>query len=109
MAAQDQPLAHMVYFTLRERTSAAVAQLVASCHQYLNGHPGTLYFSVGTLNPDLQREVNDREFDVALHVVFANRAAHDLYQAADRHEQFIRENKASWARVRVFDSDLSSP
>ena len=65
----DPQLAHMVYFTLKDRSPAAVDKLVAACHRYLTDHPGTVYFSVGTL-ADLARPVNDRQFDVALNVVF---------------------------------------
>ena len=97
-------LAHMVYFTLKDKSPEARDRLVASCHEHLTGHPGTVFFAAGTLVEDLTREVNDREFDVALHVVFSSRAAHDQYQQADRHLKFIAENKESWARVRVFDS-----
>ena len=50
--------------------------------------------------------MNDREFDVVLNVVFQNRQAHDAYQVALRHNQFLAEEKANWAKVRVFDSDL---
>jgi hypothetical protein len=106
-AAQAEPqLAHMVYFTLKDRSPEAVGGLIQACHRYLNDHPGTVYFSVGSLTPDLAREVNDREFDVALNVVFKNRKAHDDYQVAPRHNQFLAEQKANWAKVRVFDSNL---
>ncbi|MBI4600601.1 MAG: Dabb family protein [Planctomycetes bacterium] len=97
-------LSHDVYFTLKDRSPEAAARLVATCKRYLSGHPGTLFFAVGTLEPELARPVNDRDFDVALHVVFKDRASHDLYQKDPRHHQFIAEEKASWERVRVFDS-----
>jgi hypothetical protein len=99
-------LAHMVYFTLKERTPANVESLVAACRKHLSGHPGTVYFGVGTVVPDLDRPVNVRDFDVALQLVFESRAAHDAYQQAPRHLQFIEENKAGWAQVRVFDADV---
>ncbi len=99
-------LAHMVYFTLQDRSQQARQRLVDSCHKYLSGHPGVLYFSVGTRVADLTREVNDQQFDVALNVVFQNRQAHDDYQAAPRHLAFIAENKPTWAQVRVYDSYL---
>jgi hypothetical protein len=102
----DPQLAHMVYFTLKDRSAEAIDKLVAACHRYLTDHPGTVYFSVGTL-ADLARPVNDRQFDVALHVVFQNRQAHDAYQVASRHQQFIAESQPNWAHVRVFDSNLS--
>jgi hypothetical protein len=97
-------LAHNVYFTLKDKSTAAKAQLVAACKKYLAGHPGTVFFAAGTLAEALQREVNVRDFDVALHLVFADQAAHDRYQEAPRHEQFIAENRDNWAAVRVFDS-----
>jgi hypothetical protein len=100
-------LAHNVYFTLKDDSESAQQSLVAACHKYLKDHPGVEFFAAGTLNPDLAREVNDRGFHVALHVVFADKAAHDAYQVADLHEQFIAENKSNWAKVRVFDSDVT--
>jgi len=98
-------LSHAVYFTLRDRTPEAAAALVASCRRHLTGHPGTVSFSAGTL-ADYDRQVNDRDFDVALTIVFESRAAHDAYQTAPRHEEFIAENATNWAKVRVFDADV---
>src|SRR5262245_20020910 len=64
-------LAHNVYFALKDKSPAAKAALVAACKKYLTGHPGTVFFAAGTLAEELQREVNVRDFDVALHLVFA--------------------------------------
>jgi hypothetical protein len=99
-----QLLAHNVYFTLNDASDVAKAKLLAACKKYLTGHPGTLSFACGTLAKDLARPVNDRQFDVGLHMIFDSQASHDAYQAAPRHEQFIEENKANWKQVRVFDS-----
>jgi hypothetical protein len=99
-------LAHMVFFTLADASPAARAKLTAACHEYLSGHEGVLYFSVGTIAAGLAREVNVRDFDVALHVVFENLAAHDRYQAHPRHLRFIEESRPNWKQVRVFDSTL---
>ena len=103
-AAAEPQLAHMVYFTLKDRSQDAIAKLVSDCKTYLSGHPGTKFFAAGTLVPDLTRPVNQIDFDVALHVVFDSRAAHDAYQTHPRHVQFIDANKPNWDRVRVFDS-----
>jgi hypothetical protein len=46
--------------------------------------------------------------DVALEIVFESHAAHDAYQTADRHAQFIAEQAPNWAKVRVFDVDIAS-
>ena len=99
----DPPFGHMVFFTLRDASPVAQAHLVSACEAFLADHPGTLHFSAGVL-ADTSRDVIDRDFHVALHVVFANRAAHDAYQVAERHHQFIAENQSNWAKVRVFDS-----
>ena len=97
-------LAHMVYFTLKDASPAAQQALIDGCHKFLKGHAGEVYFSAGTLVPDLARPVNDRAFHVSLHVVFDSRKAHDDYQAHPQHIEFIEANKPNWASVRVFDS-----
>jgi|SRR5690606_29209775 hypothetical protein len=100
-------LGHMVYFTLKEQTPEARKTFVDACNRYLSDHPGIVHFSVGTLAEQYQREVNDQNFDVALHLVFESAAAHDEYQSSPRHVQFIAENKDRWAKVRVFDAETA--
>jgi hypothetical protein len=97
-------LAHDVYFELKDDTPAARAALVAACKKYLTGHEGAVSFAAGTLAEELARPVNDRAWDVALHIYFKDKAAHDLYQEAARHKQFIAEQQGNWKTVRVFDS-----
>jgi hypothetical protein len=46
------------------------------------------------------------DFDVSLHVIFKDRATHDVYQTAPRHLKFIELQKDNWATVQVFDSNL---
>ena len=101
-------LGHMVYFELKEPTEEKISGLVASCKEHLSGHPGTAFFAAGTLVADLDREVNQRDFHVALQLVFESREAHDTYQVSDRHIAFIESNKNDWASVRVFDADVTS-
>lgn len=97
-------IGHMVYFKLKDASPAARTKLVAACDKYLKDHPGTLFYAAGVLAPEFAREVNDRDWDVALHLVFKDKAAHDAYQDHPRHLKFIEENKDTWAKVRVFDS-----
>lgn len=99
-------IAHNVYFTLNESNAANREALLAACRKYLVNHPGVVFFAVGTVNDELARPVNDRNFDVGLHVVFQNKAAHDAYQVSADHVRFIEENRANWKQVRVFDSDV---
>jgi hypothetical protein len=97
-------LAHNVFFALKDNSAAARARLLAACRKYLTKHPGEVFFAAGTLAEELNRPVNDRTFDVALHIVFEDLKSHDMYQDAPRHHQFIEENKENWKSVRVFDS-----
>lgn len=99
-------LIHTVYFTLHERTPESADALVTACRKYLKGHEGELSFQVGKRSPQSVRTVNDLDFDVSISIVFKTRADHDRYQTHARHKQFITEFEPTWARVRVFDSDL---
>lgn len=103
-------LAHDVYFTLKDKSEKAKERLVAGCKEYLADHPGTVWFVAGVLVAEHERDVNDRSFDVALHIVFKDKASHDKYQDAPQHHKFIEEYKGNWETVRVFDSwiDVSS-
>ena len=48
---------------------------------------------------------NDDAFDVAFHIVFSGRKAHDEYQVSDAHvKHFIPESNPNWVKIRVFDS-----
>jgi quinol monooxygenase YgiN len=97
-------LAHNVFFKLKDNSAANVQALVDACHKYLNVQPGIVFFAAGKLCADLDRPVNDRDWDVGLHLVFTDKAAHDAYQDDPTHQKFIDENKPTWAGVRVFDS-----
>lgn len=101
-------LAHSVFFSLYDRAEASVQKMLGDCRSYLSSHPGIVYFACGTPNPMLTRPVNDRDFDVALHIVFDSQEAHDAYQDAPSHRRFISENKPNWKLVRVFDADIES-
>ena len=102
--AADPQLAHAVYFKLKDGTQANKDKLVDACYKYLTNHEGTVYFAAGVLAEDLDREVNDMNFDVSLLIVFRNKAAHDKYADHPRHLEFIEKNQALWSGVRVFDS-----
>jgi len=106
MSPAESKLVHLVYFALKDNSPAAVQKQLDACKKYLTNHPGTESFAIGTRTPDLIRDVNDKDFDVALHVVFKNRAAHDQYQVDARHLKFIEESKPNWAKARVFDADV---
>ena len=106
-AKRGEAIAHMVYFKLKDPTPENKAKLVAACQKYLVDHEGLLFFAAGTRAEEFKREVNDQDYDVALQMVFANKAAHDKYADHPEHLKFIEENKELWAKVRVFDSQVT--
>jgi quinol monooxygenase YgiN len=97
-------IAHNVYFTLHDNSAAARQSLLDACNKYLAVQPGILSFHCGVLAADHVRPVNDRDFDVGLHVIFKDNAAHDQYQASPGHDQFVAETKENWKKARVFDT-----
>ena len=106
MAADDRQgeIIHNVYFKLKDRSPEKAKALVEACKKYLAPQAGVVYFHVGTVVQDLDRAVNDRDWDVGLHVVFKDRAAHDAYQTDAQHLKFIEVGRDNWDKVRVFDS-----
>jgi hypothetical protein len=100
-------IGHMVYFKLKDGTPENRKKLVDACEKYLADHDGVVFFSAGVIGADFKRDVNDRDWDVALHLVFIDKSAHDKYQDHKEHLKFIEENRANWAKVRVFDSQLA--
>ena len=77
---------------------------MAEIRRYLANHEGIVDFYVGRRQTAYQRVVNDLKFDVALNIVFVDEAAHDAYQTAPLHKEFVERNQSTWKQVRVFDS-----
>ena len=97
-------LTHCVFFALKDNTPENCQTLVDECNTYLNRPDGVVSMYVGIREADLDREVNDADFDVSLVVVFENRQTHDVYQDHPEHLTFVERNKQSWRSVRVFDA-----
>ena len=97
-------LAHNVFFKLTDDSPGKIEELVAACKKYLNIQPGIVFFAAGPLCSELDRPVNDRDWDVGLHLIFVDKLAHDTYQDDADHLKFIAEMKGNWSKVRVFDS-----
>jgi hypothetical protein len=97
-------LVHNVFFSLNDRSEEAKKRLIDECYHYLSPLPGIRYFHSGTLAEENKRPVNDRDFDVGLHVLFENQESHDSYQASPSHDEFVKRNSNNWERARVFDT-----
>jgi len=105
----EKPLAHMVFFTLKERTPENLKKMLEISHRNLSNFEGTTYFSVGVRADDVDEPVSVKDFDVALHVVFTGKEAKEKYLVHPRHVKFVEEGKDLWSKVRVFDSYLTQP
>ena len=101
---KSQHLIHDVYFTLNDDSETARSKLVEDCYKYLSNHPGIVFFAAGQVVESHKRDVNVRDWQVSLHIVFKNKSYHDQYQKAPDHLKFIEENQDNWKSVRVFDS-----
>jgi hypothetical protein len=104
---QEQAIAHSVYFTLKDASAEKKTQLVADCKKYLSKPEGAVAFAAGTRGEEFKGQANDKDFDVALILVFKDKAAFDKYAASDPHKKFIQDNLPNWKTVRVFDARVS--
>jgi len=101
---KEVAIAHMVYFKLKEATPEAKQKLIDGCKKYLSEHEGTLFFAVGIRGVEYKRDVNDKDWDVGLHIVFTNKSAHDKYQDHPDHTKFRDASKDLIDKVRVYDT-----
>lgn len=101
---KSRHLVHDVYFTLNDDSEAARSKLVEDCYKYLSNQPGIVFFAAGELVESHKRDVNVRDWQVSLHIVFKSKGYHDQYQKAPDHYKFIEQNKDNFKSVRVFDS-----
>ena len=97
-------LAHNVFFTLKDTSETVVKTLIEDCYTYLKDLPGIIYFSAGSLVPELNSNTNVTDYNVGLHIIFADKSYHDQYEVAEKHKIFIKRNSANWAKIRVFDT-----
>lgn len=100
--------AHNVYFSLKDNSQDTVTAFIDDCTTYLSTQAGIISFACGVLESELDREVNDRGFDVGLHILFETYAAHNAYQTDEQHNIFVERNKDNWATVRVFDTRVNA-
>ena len=106
-ARADEPaVGHMVFFELKDKSAESKKKLVDACYKYLKNHDGVLYFSAGPRAEDVKEPVSAADWDVALHIVFKDKAALNKYGPHPDHRKFIDENKANWKGVKVYDSLL---
>ena len=102
-------LAHSCYFSPARQFADSHPEAGRCLQEVPSGPRGHPPLRVGTLNPDLDRPVNDRDFDVALHILF------DIQGVSRRLPGCSRCTRSSSTRtsatgtpVRIFDADVES-
>ncbi len=94
---------HTVYFKLKSDAPAGARDaLIRDCRERLTKVPTVGNVHVG-LPADTDRPVIDKSYTVALCIVFADKAAHDVYQDHPIHIAFVDANKGHWEKVTVTD------
>ncbi len=97
---------HMVYFWAAEGKEAEAGKKISGgCDTYLRGIPDVVRLDVG-FPAGTDRSVVDNSYAVGLLVLFADSAAHEIYQEHPDHLRFIAECSPYWSRVQVYDTLL---
>lgn len=112
MANAKPVLMHSTYFNLGANNTPDVAEAyMAEAREYLSSSKGMVSFWIGKRATDMNRPENDLGFDIAMHQVFRDEDAFNLYNGSDpRHDQFVADVNR-WAPSttrRVIDSNLTN-
>ncbi|MFM7182054.1 MAG: Dabb family protein [Verrucomicrobiales bacterium] len=98
-------LTHTVLFWLKPETTPERRAQFESDLRVLLRIPGSTRAIIGKPSTTEQRPVVDHSYDYALELDFDDLAAHDFYQDAAEHHDFIAKSREIWAQVRVYDFD----
>lgn len=94
---------HVVIFWTKPGQPEAADALVAGANRYLKEIPGLLHFHVGKMASS-PRPVVDQTYQVALNLIFPDKATQDAYQVHPRHLEFVEKVfKPTCDRVLIYD------
>lgn len=94
---------HVVIFWTKTDLPGSTEALLAGAEQYLKPCPGVLHYHCGRM-AESPRDVVDQTYQVALNLVFENKAAQDAYQEHPLHVEFVEKVfKPNCERVLVYD------
>jgi len=95
-------MAHAVYFDLKDSRDSEA--FMRECRERLAAIPGVRLLEVGERCAEFKTPRNDQTFDVALWVLFEDRAAHDGYQVHPQHRALVETWTPKLAGIEVFDA-----
>jgi hypothetical protein len=94
---------HVVIFWTDPNKPSAADELIAGGQKYLKDIPGVLHFHIGKMVGS-HRAVVDQSYQVALNLVFPDKAAQDTYQDHPQHIEFVEKSfKPNCVKVVVYD------
>ncbi|WP_031528267.1 Dabb family protein [Dyadobacter crusticola] len=93
---------HNVFFWLKEKDNAAAREQLLAGIKSLEAIESIESAYIGT-PAATRRPVIDATYDFAEVLVFADEAAHDVYQVHPLHKKFVEENSHLWERVLIYD------
>ena len=97
-------LEHHVYFWLKdERLGDRERREFEQALDGLLAIDGIVSGHWGRPAPVAERPVVDQSFHYALSLRFESVAAHDAYQADERHRAFVASHQDWWRRVQIYD------
>lgn len=98
-------LMHSIYFSLTDKSDAAVSKFIDICIKYLSDHPGVCVFAIGVL-ANMKRDVSIANYDVAMNILWKKKDDYSNYLASKEHDAFFPATKGMIADEYVFDSYL---
>ena len=100
-----QGLFHSIYFSLTDKSQAAIDKFTQVCLNDLSHHEGICIFAIGGLS-DIVRDVSFRDFDVAFDIQYQSKAAYDNYLKSEGHDAFFPATAGMIKDTFIFDSYL---
>ena len=97
---------HDVYFRLADRRPGTFEVFVSSLRKYLSPakHDGMVGFRLSYRAVEMKRRLNDRDFDILMHMVFETIEAYNNYRKSTPHDEWIDLYGSLSSDRRVFDS-----
>jgi hypothetical protein len=96
-------LSHIVIFWTDPARAGAAEELLAGANHYLKDIPGVVHFHAGRMSPS-HRPVVDQSYQVALNLLFPDKAAEQAYQVHPLHLEFVEKVfKPTCKKVLIYD------
>jgi hypothetical protein len=97
---------HQVFFRLADRTPETSDTFMRLCRELLSRHPGLEQFTLGFRDVEMQRSVNDQQFDLSMTMIFDSIESYNLYRQHEDHHRWITLAGSMSVGRRVYDCYL---